>query len=201
MRAGIRYIIIPAGLTANSKGEAIAKPSFVYRQVLDYAINIVKNNDILYLAPANSFGSEKREHQAAYDYLIQKKKGIMVISPEVNQLRYIDTWGNALALKQHLGDRYARCKYQLICASIHSYRAEFCFKKMGFNIQSVHRVQYQIKSENIVRRLFFYKYKPLHLFYEIIAFIRALVRCNVPLFREVLYQDSKDFHSGYREGE
>lgn len=53
-------------------------------------------------------------------------------------IRYIGTWGNALVLKQHLGDRYTHCKYQLICASI-----------------------------------------------------RVLVRCNVPLLREVSYEDSK----------
>ncbi len=63
-------------------------------------------------------------------------------------IRYIDTGGNVLVLKQHLEDCYTRCKYQLICASI-----------------------------------------------------RALVRCNVPLLREVPFRDSKDFHSGYREGE
>ena len=37
--------------------------------------------------------------------------------------------------------------------------------------------------------------------YIIVAFIRALVRCNVPMFREVSYQDSKDFHSAYGGGE
>ena len=37
--------------------------------------------------------------------------------------------------------------------------------------------------------------------YIIAAFIRALVRCNVPIFREVPYQGSKDFHSAYGAGE
>jgi hypothetical protein len=170
------YIIVPDGIAADKRGRPLQKPSFVYRQVLDYVLDICRKGDTIYLAPANKCGEEhKSEHELGYEYIMAKKE-LNVFCPTVTSVNYIDTYGNANHLKNYLQDKIKHLTFDLICANIHSYRAQYCFKKAGFNLNKIHRVSYRIYEERIVRRWWYYKYKPVHCGYEAISFMRDFLK-------------------------
>lgn len=172
----MHYIVIPEGIAADKNGRPLPKPSFVYRQILDYTLHIVRDGDTIYLAPANSYGG-KSEHELGYEYIRHaNRREVMIYCPEVTYNHYIDTLGNALHLRKFLqktGDE--RITFDLVCAYLHSYRASYCFRKQGFKIRCVHRVFYHTENENIVSRWWYYKYKPLHILYETAAFLRDIM--------------------------
>jgi hypothetical protein len=177
MHEQINYIVVPEGLAADQSGTPLPKPSFVYRQVLDYVITIAEEGDAVYLAPANHYGGKTSEHEAAFEYLEKSKRpGVSCYSPPVKCEKYIDTYGNAHYLKLFLQDAIEYMSFELVCAYIHSYRAAHCFKTQGFNLKKVHRVYYTVAHENIVIRLWYYRFKPIHVVYELGAFMRDIIR-------------------------
>ncbi|MCX5886692.1 MAG: YdcF family protein [Proteobacteria bacterium] len=169
----MNYIVVPEGIAADPKGEPLPKPSFVYMQVLDYVTQIAQHSDTVYLAPANNYGGRKYEQELAHEYLAEKKT-LSIHYPLIASQKYIDTYANAIYLKDYMNDNISNRPFDLVCAYIHSYRAEYCFKKAGFNIQKVHRIYYRIYDENIVTRLWYYKYKPIHYIYELLSFLRDI---------------------------
>ena len=181
MHERINYIVVPDGIAADKNGEPLQIPSFVYRPVLDYALHIARDGDAVYLAPANICGG-KSEHELAYTYIMQaKKRNVSVYCPPISFAAYVDTYGNALHLKEFLQGEVSSLSFDLVCAYIHSYRAAYCFRKAGFYIQKVHRVYYRATGENIVRRWWYYKYKPVHYAYELLAFLRDIARIVKPV--------------------
>lgn len=170
------YIIVPDGVAADKTGTPIQRPSFVYRQVLDYVIAIAGSNDTVYLAPANCC-NESSEHALAYTYIKENSRcELQIYCPPISPAYYIDTYGNAILLKQLLGCAITDTYSELVCAQIHSYRAEYCFRKAGFTIGKVHRVPYHRTGEPIMRRWWYYNYKSVHCIYEIFALLRDIVR-------------------------
>ena len=188
----MNYIVVPDGVKANNNGELMSEPSFVFKQVLDYVMKIFNTDDNVFLAPANNFRGEKYEQEIAYDYLLESwllnnkgKELINVQYPIIKNIRYIDTYGNALYLKEFLGSKINQLSFDLVCSKIHSYRAEYCFKKLGYRINRVHRVEYEILSDNVVKRLWYYKYRPVHFIYEILAYIKDII--TIP-FRSFMFK-------------
>lgn len=173
----MNYIVIPEGIAASADGKPLAYPSFVYRQVLDYLLDIVKSEDKIYLAPANDFGCGRYEQETAYNYLKERNGYLNIACPVFKTEEYIDTYGNALYLKNFLKGEI-QTSFDMVCANIHSYRAEYCFKKAGFLIGKVHRVKCRVTRDNIVKRLWYYKYRPVHVMYEGLAMIRELIKSN-----------------------
>ncbi len=171
----MNYIVVPDGIAAYAHGQPCAKPSFVYAQVLDYAAQIYRSGDTLYLAPANASDSGT-EHQLAHVYLLSKSSRFRIVCPDIVPDAYVDTYGNAVCLKDHLEENISTAEFEMICAYIHSCRAEYCFKKAGYRIGKIHRVHYRIYPEPICRRWWYYKYKPVHWVYEMLAFCRDLVK-------------------------
>jgi hypothetical protein len=172
----IHLIIVPDGFAADKAGAPVPRPSFVYRQVLDYVISIARNDDYLYLAPANCC-NETSEHEVAYTYIKENsRQALQVYCPPIVSDQYVDTFDNAIFLKQHVPCDIINHPCELVCAQIHSYRAEYCFRKAGFTITRVHRVSYRTHGEPIMRRWWYYNYKPLHCIYEIFALMRDIVR-------------------------
>lgn len=170
------YIIVPDGIAADITGAPLPRPSFVYRQVLDYIIAIAGSHDTVYLAPANCCNGPS-EHELACTYMKENSpRDLQLYCPPIVPANYIDTYGNATLLKQLLGRAITDTYCELVCARIHSYRAEYCFRKAGFTIGKVHRVPYRITGEPIVRRWWYYNYMPIHCVYEIIAFLRDVIR-------------------------
>jgi hypothetical protein len=170
----MNYIIVPEGIAVDKHGNPLPEPSFVYRQVLDYVADITHNGDTIYLAPANNYGGEHYEQELAHTYL-SKKIDAHIHCPVINSKTYIDTHGNAKYLKDFLSGKIKSMTFDLVCAYIHSYRAHYCFKKVGFNVEKIHRVYYAVDDNYIVSRLWYYKYKPIHYGYELLAFMRDVL--------------------------
>ena len=172
-------IVVPEGLAKDARERTLPEPSFVFRQVLDYVSKIATSDTEVYLAPANRFGGDVYEQEAAYAYLISRTDCGRIHCPVYPAQGYIDTFGNAHLLKRYLLDRkrWPLGPVDLVCASMHSYRACFCFGRSGYRIARVHRVPYLVyRHERIVDRLWYYRVKPVHLVYEILALARDVVR-------------------------
>jgi len=170
----MNYIVIPEGLAGDGRGRPLAAPSFVYRQVLDHVLALYAEGDAVYLAPANTYDG-KTEHELAFRYLKAKNSGCHVLVPAAAYEKYVDTRSNARLLKAFLGESYRSVPFVLVCAALHSHRAEYCFKSEGFRLEGIRRVAYAITGEAIARRWWYYRYRPLHLLYEVLAFCRDLM--------------------------
>lgn len=171
----MHYIVIPEGIAATPDGTPCARPSFVYARVLDYAAGMCRPEDTVYLAPANvrPCGTE---HGLARTYLEKKNNRLNVVCPDLVPDEYIDTFGNARYLKKYLRDDLTATEFALICAYLHAHRAAWCFRKAGYRIIRVHRVYYRVSPEPICRRWWYYRYKPIHLVYELLAVCRDMVK-------------------------
>lgn len=166
------YIIVPEGLSTDSKGKYFA--SDFYIGVLDKLLEVCSPGDRVYLAPANNFGAHQPEDYFAYDYLIEKK---CIIHPEVIDKAimredYLDTLDNAILLRKHLlmHDKWPLGPVTLICNKPHKWRSYLMFKFCGYNVQKVLTSRPSQKSERrMVRRLWFYDISLIQLIYEILA--------------------------------
>lgn len=176
---GRPLVVVPEGLAKDALGRTLSEPSFVFRQVLDYVATIAATDSVVYLAPANRFGGAVHEQEAARDYLNARSDCLQIHCPVYASSGYVDTFGNALLLRRYLLDRrrWPPGPVDLICADIHSYRARYCFARSGFRIARVHRVPCRaFSNERIVDRLWYYRVRPLHMVYEILALAREVVR-------------------------
>ena len=163
------YVLVPDGLSIDNKENII--PSFVFRSVINYTNELVKDGDEVYFAPANDFGLGISEQIAGLKFLINnypKKSNVNYYAHQLFSKNYVDTFGNAKYLKKQY-PHIMNSKIDLVCSYIHSKRAEYCFLKLGYNINRIHRVTYKIVDEKIVNRLFYYKYKYIHIVYEFFA--------------------------------
>ena len=173
----MNYIVVPEALAGDGRGRPVAEPSFVSRQVLDYVLRLAGPEDTIFLAPGNRCG-EKTEEQLACQYLLSRNDALQVRYPQPETKRYIDTFGNAYYLKVYLQDEVKHMEFELISAYIHSYRAAYCFRKAGFQIDRVHPVYYRKVNEPLVARWFYYRYKPLHWVYEGLCLVRDVIVKN-----------------------
>lgn len=171
-----KWIIVPEGLSATTKTNC-NEPSFVYKAVLDWAIVNCKKNDIVYLAPANTFGGLLAEDEVAEEYLKRANVNFKINSIKgLERNTYIDTFGNAAVLKRGLSSEDFRGTH-LICGKYHQLRSYLCFRAHGFDITKVIGVSYRKKEQpRIVNRLFFYHIAILHFTYECLATVRDAAR-------------------------
>ena len=171
-------IIVPDGLSAGGKPlRALPEPSFVYRAALDHA-GASFPGATLYLAPANRFGGATTEQEAASRYL--KGKGVeRIVCPDSPMDGYIDTRGNARVLREYL-ERRGQWPLEpaiLVAAKRHARRARLCFRKEGYRLVDTVSVGYQVPArEQLVSRLWYYRYPLCHEIYEILAYVRDLAR-------------------------
>ena len=179
---GRPLVVVPEGLAKDARGRTLPEPSFLFRQVLDYVASIAATDSVVYLAPANRFGGDVHEQEAARDYLNARSDGLRIHCPVYASSGYVDTFGNALLLRRYLlsRGRWPPGPIDLICADIHSYRARYCFARSGFIIARAHRVRCRVSSsERIVGRLWYYRIRPLHMVYEVFALARDGIRGSV----------------------
>ncbi len=172
-------VVVPEGLARNARGKTLPEPSFVFRQVLDYVVRIATPAAVVYLAPANRFGGDVYEQEAAYAYLSARSACRQIHCPVYPARGYVDTLGNAQLLRRYLIDRnrWPPDPVDLVCADIHACRAHYCFARSGYRIARVHRVPFRVYSgERIVNRLWYYRVKPAHLVYELSAMARDVIR-------------------------
>lgn len=177
-------VIVPDGLSVNAHGETTNEPSFVYRSVLDWAVDHA-NGKKIYLAPANRFGGSTFEQDAGSAYLERKLIQSIAI-PTPDDTHYVDTHGNALLLKKYLKShrQWPLGPITLVSGKVHAKRAKLCFEYEGFEIANLVAVRYAIpKRERIVNRLFYYRYPALHRIYETLAYLRDRLRLSSVLVR------------------
>lgn len=168
---GLPIVVVPDGISITDEGYS---PSFVYRAVLDYLMSNFANNTV-YLAPANSFGTPFSEQNLANDYISKNENSFNIIWFEKKSEEYIDTYHNALYLREYLEkvNTWPIDPIILLSGRYHSKRASMVFKKVGFNIFETCSIKYKVvPSEKIVRRLFYYKHPMIHRFYELFALFR-----------------------------
>lgn len=158
-----QIIVIPEGLSIIDN-ETV--PSFVYRAVLDYVVQNHRD-DMIIVAPANSFGCDKSEQKAAADYL--KASGISCTFFEVGDARYFDSLDNIVELKKYCMRNYITLDRDAIIISgmVHRLRISFLCKVLDLKNKTVRGVSCDTKREAIVPRLWYYQFRYLHYLYEI----------------------------------
>ncbi|MBI2497634.1 MAG: YdcF family protein [Opitutae bacterium] len=167
---------MPESLAADAAGRPTDQPSFAFRQVLEQVLKLAGADDRVYLAPANSFGGAVTEEQAAYHFLRSRQAAGRLLCPGltlpavVGRPDYLDTWGNAILLRQVL-DR-PEAAFELVTTQLHAARARWCFAQAGFRVSRVHAVRYAVEPGRVMRRNFYYRYPRLHWCYEVLALWR-----------------------------
>ncbi|HJT44535.1 MAG TPA: hypothetical protein VJ750_13670 [Rhizomicrobium sp.] len=170
-------VVVPDGLTALN-GQALPEPSFVYRAVLDAAARRPPQ-DIILLAPANSFGGAVTEEEAAERYLRIKGRSGPILRPPPVKDGYVDTRGNARHLREWLQSQqsWPLARTRLLVAERHARRALLCFRREGFTFQAVESIGYVVPNgEMVVPRLWYYRWPLLHRLYEFLAYVRDWLR-------------------------
>ena len=156
-------IVIPEGLSIVASKTV---PSFVYRAVLDY---VAKNHrdDTILLAPANNFGREMSEQEAAFYYL--KNLGVESIYYKTSAQRYHNSIDNIVELKKFCHQENIELSKEIIivCGMMHALRMKIICKILKVHYMKIIAVHYKTVNEPIVNRLWFYKCKSIHFFYEI----------------------------------
>ena len=174
-----KVIVVPDGIVKNDDGELIT--SVIYKAVLDEILRNYSNCQIL-LAPANNFGFYMKEQFVAYNYLKSNNSEIKVIVFDVATNKYINTWGNARFLRDYLISYWGSVEFEthvftLVVGRVHANRAELCFRRNGFKIERCCPIDYSInKTENLPLRLFYYKFKFLHILYECFASLIIFIK-------------------------
>lgn len=166
-------IVVPDGLSRDPvSGRSLAEPSFAFRAVLEYTATHFRDCRIL-VAPANDFGAPVSEQEVARSWLANRSCSDVTTVPHRDQ-GYVDTWGNAVLLRQWLAAHRAwplgACI--LVVAFRHARRAEVCFRRNGYDIADIRRVPYEVDDSRVPRRLFYYRMPWLHRCYEALALIR-----------------------------
>jgi uncharacterized SAM-binding protein YcdF (DUF218 family) len=170
-------IVVPDGLGRDPlTRRTLAEPSFVFRAVLEHVVRHYREHRIL-VAPANRFGGPAAEHEVACAWLTARGCRDVATVP-YRDGPYVDTWGNAVLLRQWLAAQAAwppgACT--LVVAFRHARRAELCFRRNGYDISAVDRVLYEVDDSPVVSRLFYYRIPWLHRCYEAAASIRDRLR-------------------------
>lgn len=166
-------IVVPEGVDARGR------PTFVFCAVLDYARKHYDDGRELMLAPANRFGGEVFEQDAAKRYL-HDWRGKVVCPPTPEGAGYVDTRGNAKLLREYREQKAMppAPPSVLISGFRHIRRAAMCFRREGFEIAEAVGVVYHRPppSAHFPRRLRYYHYPFAHIIYEAMATARDIIR-------------------------
>ena len=165
-------IVIPEGLSVVASKTV---PSFVFRAVLDYVAKQHRGDTIL-LAPANNFGREITEQEAAFNYL--RNLGVESIYHKTSVQRYHDSIDNIVELKKfcHQENIALPTEIIIVCGIMHAFRIRIILKILKVKYLKVIAVDYKTINEPIVSRLWFYKFKLIHFFYEIASILYHIPR-------------------------
>jgi uncharacterized SAM-binding protein YcdF (DUF218 family) len=171
-------IVVPDGLAARGRPpRAVPEPSFAFRAVLDRVAEHHRDAHVL-LAPANDFGCGVTEQEVGRQYLAAR--GVSRLeAPPTPPGGYVDTRGNASALRDHLErtERWPLGPATLVVAATHATRARLCFRREGFVLETVDAVPFAIPAGELVpHRLRFHRHRAAHRLYELAALARDGLR-------------------------
>ena len=163
-------VVLPDGL---SWVENKILPSHVYRGTLIGVTKYATPSDLILLAPANHFGFEIYEQDAAESYLKDCNAALNVVNIPTLEQGYIDTLSNARLLRAYMRENFKNVSLSitLICYKLHARRARSAFESQGFKIVELVETQAEKlgESEKLPLRLFYYRYPFLHKIYEYFA--------------------------------
>jgi hypothetical protein len=179
------YIVIPEGLSIDKEGRFYA--SDYYMATLDLVCRLCKEEDRVYLAPANTFGAHQPEDHFGSYYLRQHgcRADIGMIGDDIQRKGYLDTLDNAVYLKGYLQriHQWPPGEVILVCNRPHAWRGYLVFRFCGYKIKKVAGSRPSVRSgRKMVRRLWFYDVPVIQYFYEIFAIVynsmRFLIKKN-----------------------
>lgn len=179
MSAARSLIVVPDGLAADPQGRALPEPSFAYRWVLDWVIANRAPEDAVLLAPANRFGGDVSEQEAARRYLAARGVSAPLVCFEADTGSYIDTRGNAALLRRYLEaeGRWPPDRATLVSYAPHLERARIVFEQEGYRLEACVAVAPpHFAPEPIVGRLWYYRVPLLHRLYEAGARLASRLR-------------------------
>lgn len=174
-------IVIPCGINKEN-----FQPSKQFKLVLDKALKISNDGDIIWIPPANNFKSDITEDEAAIKYIEKKisKKKIKYYNIKRNKNFYIDTFTQVSILKKFFLRKrmWPLPETILISYSFHTIRSGLILKFFNFNIQQVYKISPKKKIyDDLYLRQFYYNYKILHFFYELFAI--SIYRFKITYFK------------------
>jgi hypothetical protein len=166
------FIVIPEGLSVDETGKFY--PSDYYMAALDMAMSLSTEEDLIYLAPANTFGARQPEDLFGKDYLKANHcpGTICVIEETTSRTGYLDTLDNANYLKKWLAaaGRWPIGKVILICNRPHRWRSYLMFFFCGYRIERVLGSRPSSRTgRKMVGRLWFYDVPVIQWAYEMAA--------------------------------
>lgn len=165
------FVVVPDGLAVDAEGHTTSQPSFVFRSVLDALLVHVFSDDMVFLAPANSFGGPISEQEAAFRYLEGKTRARLTFF-EAERPYYINTRGNAVLLRWFLLEtgQWPLKDAILVSYRLHIARSLKVFSQEGFQFKDILPTPFPDRfDEPIVRRLWYYRYPMVHRLYELAA--------------------------------
>jgi uncharacterized SAM-binding protein YcdF (DUF218 family) len=179
MGSNRNIVVVPDGLETDAAGRPLPRPSFVYRWVLDWVAEHVEAGDHILLAPANRFGGDVSEQEAARRYLVERGVEAPIVCCEVDFDSYLGTRENARFLRRHLEsiDRWPLPRATLVSYATHLPRARIVFRQEGFAFETAIPVPApHFEPGLIVRRLRYYRTPFWHRLYEVGAIVGSLLR-------------------------
>ena len=171
-----RFIVVPEGLSF-IEDKTVLSPAF--RGSLNCLLGQLRPDDIVFLAPANKFQSECFEQDYAAVFLKNVEVDLTVYTAKTMSSKYVDTLDNAHMLRPLIvKNGFSEKSFTLVVNEIHARRAVTAFKSAGYAISRVIRTRSDKfeHSEYLPCRLFYYRYKFLHVLYECFASVYQLVR-------------------------
>lgn len=175
-----KFVVVPDGLEPIPE-PALPLPAAPYRRSLEYALSrATAAKGVIYLAPANRFGYQITEQEAARKYLIDNdfSESSIICCPSIGDY-YLDTRENAFRLRGYLEGtgQWPLGDVCLVATAIHSKRANFWFVEAGFSVVEMVGIGYvPARNDLFVPRLWYYKFPLVHRTYEKLALWRDTFR-------------------------
>jgi uncharacterized SAM-binding protein YcdF (DUF218 family) len=164
------YIVVPEGLSIDEKGNYYA--SDYYMAALDKVRELGRQEDHIYLAPANTFGSHQPEDHFGKEYLQQQGVRVELIADDIPRTGYLDTLDNAVYLRRYLQGRgcWPLGEVVLVCNKPHKWRSYLLFSLCGYRVRKV-IVSRPVRrtGRKMVSRLWFYDVPFVQYIYEAVA--------------------------------
>jgi hypothetical protein len=168
------YVVIPEGLSTDGEGKFHV--SDYYMAALDIVDGMSRDQDRIWLAPANDFGADSTEDHFGVAYLREKGcRGIIgVIDDGILRRGYLDTLDNATYLRKHLrlSGNWPLGMIILVCNRPHVWRGWLMFRLCGYRIGKVIGSRPALRTgRKMVKRLWFYDVPGVQYIYETIAIV------------------------------
>lgn len=194
---GAVHIVVPEGLARppgprRGRADEARPPSLLsdyYLAAVEAVARLAPLGAEVLMAPGNAFGARRSEEQTAARVLRRCRGDLRVrvaaaVRPPGGS-RYLDTFDNALLLRRWLArrGRWPIGQAVLYCNAPHAVRCRAVFALCGFRLRRLVPCRPTRRRRRIVRRLWYYDRRPVHVLYEAGALLYDLARWLVRQLR------------------